>query len=185
MDDYTGIVELLAAVGGVAVTVAGCIWALIRFAGRMYRVLPAVDRLHDLFGESPIEELHALVADIRTSVGEFEIRQRIAERHLEIGIYVCTPDGKCTWANDFLCDAFGVDSTDMLGFGWIGAVAKSEQVRVHTAWKSAVAEGIPYRESYEVEPRDGKDRWRAMTQAWPVVRGGKTVCYVGYVKKVD
>ena len=183
MDSYSGIVELLTIVAGATGVILGIIWTLIRFGCRMYRVLPAVDRLHDLFGESPIHELHTVISDIRTAVGEVEIRQRIAERHLEIGIYVCTPDGKCTWANDYLCDAFGIDSSDMLGFGWLNAVSKNEQLRVHTAWKSAVAEGIPYRELYEVEPRDGRPNWKAMTQAWPVVRNGKTVCYVGYVKQ--
>lgn len=185
MDGYAGIVEMFTVVAAAIGTAAGFIWAAIRVGGRMYRVLPAVDRLHDFFGESPVHELHKIIADIRTTVGEVEIRQRIAERHLEIGIYVCDPDGRCTWANDYLCDAFGIDSADMLGHGWLSAISKHQQVPVHTTWKQCVADALPYRESYTVVPLDGRPEWKAVTQAWPVVRNDKVVCYVGYVRQDD
>lgn len=183
MDEYSGFVEFFTIVAAGVGTAIGILWALIRFGCRMYRVVPAIDRLHDLFGETPVHELHKIIGDIRTAVGEFEIRQRIAERHLEIGIYVCEPTGKCTWANDYLCDAFGIDSNDMLGLGWLSAISKREQVGVHTAWKQCVADALPYRESYTVVPVDGRPEWKAVTQAWPVVRNGRVVCYVGYVKQ--
>lgn len=163
---------------GAFAAASGVLWAVYRFGGQVVRAWRAMDRLHVEFGDDPIGKLLDIVHDIEASHGEFEIRQRIAERHLEIGIYVCQTDGKCTWTNDWLASAFDIDSKDMLGWGWLAAIDKSDQERVHEHWTKAVKEELPYSEEYWV---DGERRWYAHTEAWPVKRRGKIICYVGNV----
>lgn len=181
--DVTELVELVGVAAAVAGSVGSAVWAVYRFGGRVCRVVTSVDHLHDLFGNSPVAELHRIVSGIRSTVGELEVRQRIAERHLAIGIYVCGADGKCNWANSFLCGQFGLDLHEMLGYGWMAAVANAERIRVHAAWESAVTDDIPYEDRYTVIPKDGGESWEAMTEAWPIKVGDKVVCYVGYVTR--
>jgi PAS domain-containing protein len=185
VDDYTRILETITIVGSLIGLLSGIVWYLLSYGRRFIRVVPTVDKLHDLFGPDPIEVLHELVKDSQAAVGEIEIRQRIAERHLQIGIYVCSPNGKCSWANDYLCNAFGLDSSSMHGYGWLSAVNRSDQHRVHTAWTEAITKELPYREEYGVVPQDGEPRWRASTVAEPVIRNNKIVCYVGYVTRIS
>ena len=174
----------------VASAIVGTVWAglvaVARFGGRLCRVLPAIDRLHDLFGHSPIEELHAFVREARSSVSELEIRQRIAERHLAIGIYVCDEEGRLTWCNDHLCESFGLDSRDMRGWGWLQAIHAEDQSRVHGAWTNAVAKDLPYRDTYRVNKKGSSEVWLAFTEAIPV-RGtsNSNISYVGYVKRSE
>lgn len=169
--------------GGAGALFSG-LWIAYKFASRAVRVLPAVDRLHDLFGLSPVDELHAVISGTAASVGELEIRQRISERHLAIGIYVCRPDGECTWANDFLCEQFGLDSQEMRGYGWLAAVSRHDRDRVLEAWTKAVTMHLPYSETYAVVPANDEETWVAMTESWPVKEGEKIICYVGYVKRL-
>ena len=180
--DVSQTIELFVVlIGGVGVF-AATLWAVIKFVTRLYRVLPAMDRLHDLFGSNPVDELHAILSTSSASIGELEIRQRIAERHLAIGVYVCRPDGECTWANDFLCEEFGLDSSEMRGYGWLSAVSRHDRERVHSAWTKAVELHLPYSETYAVKP-EHKETWVAYSEAWPVKERERIICYVGYVKR--
>jgi PAS domain S-box-containing protein len=181
--DSRELIELLVAASGVIGILVGAMWACVRLGRRAGRILPTVDNLHFRFGETPIEELHRIVSSIQSSVGEIEIRQRIAERHLAIGVYVCDTEGRCTWANDYLCEAFGLDSTEMQGHGWLAAVASSERIRVHAAWVAAVSSQIPYEERYKVVNRHDASEWNAITEAWPVKVEDRILCYVGYVTR--
>jgi PAS domain-containing protein len=183
--DITELVELLGFASGIVGLLGGSLWAGLRFGRRLSRILPVVDKLHHRFGETPVDELHRIVRGVQSSVGELEVRQRIAERHLEIGVYVCGADGKCNWCNDYLCEAFGLDSKEMAGHGWLSAIESRDRIRVHAAWQSSVESELPYEERYRVTPKDDTDSWDAITEAWPVKVDNKILCYVGYVRRIE
>lgn len=179
--EWTQSLELIvAAIGCLSAFLAG-LWAFYRHSQRVLRYWRSLSDLHDLYGDDPVKTLAAIIATIETGQGEIELRQRIAERHLKIGVYVCDVNGLCTWGNDVLCDSFGLDSREILGNGWIEAIEESEQQRVIEHWKRCVKDLLPYRESYRVIPA-GHDPWHAITKAWPVATtNGRLLCYVGYV----
>jgi len=181
--DIQSIVELCGIIAGAVAAVSGSVWAVFRFGARLGRVLPISDRLHDLFGVNPVEQLHELVSKAHGRIGEIEIRQRIAERHLAIGVYVCDPSGDCEWANDYLCESFGIDSLEMRGFGWLSALHRDDRERVHREWMRSIEHHLPYLDQYTVVPRDGQAEWKAISEAWPVMSGTTIVCYVGYVTR--
>lgn len=69
----------------------------------------------------------------------------------ERAIFECEPlTGRCTWVNDALCELFGMSHEDMLGFGWLRAVREDQREEVHSHWKTAVDNNIPYSWSYYV-----------------------------------
>ena len=179
LESVIAIILGLAAVGGTLLVS----W---KWGGNIYRAYRAMVDLHIEFGSNPIGQLASIIREIEASHGEYEIRQRIAERHLAVGIYVCSPDGKCTWCNDWLLQAWGMDSGAIKGFGWLTAIRREDQQRVHEAWTRSVEEGTPYEEHYHVEPPNKSDLWEAYTEAWPVKnRAGKIICYVGYVRREE
>lgn len=184
VDSTYKLFELIALAAAGLSAIIGTAWAVWRVANRIGRVLPFVDKLHLHFGDDPASELHELVKAVRSSIGELEVRQRISERHLEIGIFVCDIGGKCTWANDILCNAFGLDSQDMLGFGWLAAIAKTDQTRVHRDWIYAIENELPYSVEYKVEPESGT-HFHCIAEAWPVSVNDKCICYVGYIREVQ
>ncbi len=154
-----------------------------RFLVKLYRAWTVVADLHREFGPSPVGELLAILQSIEASHGEIEIRQRLAERHLEFGIFVATPDGQWTWSNAWLCESFGLDSSAMRDNGWVQAVQDERQVIEHEHWLRCIKESLPYERVFTVEPHNLRSKsWQASVEAWPVTdRDGKVICFVGYV----
>lgn len=175
---------ILAIFGGLS-TLAGIGWVAWRYVRSLYRVWLSVDSLHVEFGEEPIKRLIAIIRGIEENTTEIELRQRITETHLGIGVYTCATDGRCTWANEVLVQSFGIDSVEFKGFGWTAAIDASERDRVVKTWQLAVKEVLPYKEKYRVIPPNGLSAWNAITEAWPVVVNGKMICMIGYVKRVE
>jgi len=179
--DWTGSIELIVAFVGLLSAVLAGLWAVYRQSQRVVRYWRTLSDFHDYYGMDPVKTLARIVSQIETGQGELELRQRIAERHLKIGVYVCDIHGECTWANDVLCATFGLDSREVLGNGWLAAVAEDDQERVFEHWKRCVLDKLPYQEQYRVVPPDGTP-WYAYTQSWPVITDdNRLLCYVGYI----
>lgn len=174
---------MLAKVGGLCLGIASGVLLVFKFVGRTLRAIRVSDALHRHFGDDPAKTVHALICGGRQHLSEFDIRQRIIERSLHLGIYQCAPDGKCCFANDVLCDILGIDSRDATGYGWLNAVV--DRKSAFEKWQFAVANQIPYRDEYVIENRREHTRTRARTEAFPATAGDAgnavIVCYVGYV----
>ncbi len=154
---------------------------IVRRVARRWRFIGA---LAAEFGEDAAT-LIGIIRTFESGHGQLELRQRIAERHAALGIYTCDPDGRCTWCNDWVCEAYRIDSADIVGFGWIAAVAKEDQQRVRDRWLDCVQHQTPYRDEFIVEPTNG-DPWMATAEAWPVKNSaGEIVCFVGCVTETD
>ena len=174
----------LSIIGGLS-ALSGVAYVAWRYFRRAYRVWLSIDHLHSEFGADPVKKLAAIIRGMEADSSEIELRQRITETHLGIGVYSCATDGRCTWANDTLIQGFGIDSSQILGYGWTSAIDENERDRVVKKWTQAVKDVLPYKEHYKVIPPNGLKPWNAITEAWPVVVGGKMICVIGYVKRVQ
>ena len=178
--------RLLESVATIVVSIAagyGLLLVVWRFLFKFYQTYSVVSDLHREFGPSPVGELLAVLRAIEASHGEIEIRQRLAERHLEFGVFVSTVEGNWTWANAWLCESFGLDSSELRDNGWVSALKDSEQVEEYRHWLGCIDENLHYERTYTIESHNRKTKtWRAGSEAWPVTdRDGKLICYVGYV----
>jgi PAS domain-containing protein len=176
---------LLSILGGFSALV-GMGYVAWRYFRRAYRVWLSIDHLHSEFGADPVKRLAEIIRGMEADSSEIELRQRITETHLGIGVYSCSGDGRCTWANNTLVEGFGIDSTEILGFGWTAAIDENDRERVIKKWMQAVKDVLPYKEHYRVIPPNGLKPWNAVTEAWPVVASGtgKLICMIGYVKRI-
>lgn len=164
----------LAAAGGIAVAARKRITAIVR-------ALVIADDFHTQFGAEAAATIREILDDVTRSQTVQQLRQRIAERHLRVGVYVCGPDGRCNWSNEWLAEAFGIDRDQMRGYGWLNAIATDERMQAIERWKYAVNNGTPYVDEYTItNTRSGKT-WRAQTEAFAIQEQGGVVCYVGYV----
>lgn len=141
--------------------------------------------LREHFGTDPAGTIRKILDEIKRTQGKREIHTRIIARHLNLGIYVCAPSGQCTDCNDVCCELFGRDSREMLGFGWLEAVVPEDRQQVYEFWTYCVEHGLPYSAAYTVQHAETNERFRCRTQAFAGVVDGVTVCWVGYVTRVD
>ena len=102
-------------------------------------------------------------------------------------IYECSPDdgGGCIFANEHLCDLFGLSEEDMLGNGWIEGIEPEERERVYTIWTSAVEKKIPYECSYTIRNVKTGKRFNATTRALPLHHDEKLIGYLGIFSKIE
>jgi len=176
---------VLSIFGGLS-ALAGIGWVAWRYLRSLYRVWLSIDGLHVEFGDEPVKKLIAIIRGIEQDSTEIELRQRITETHLGIGVYSCdAKDGRCVWCNEVLSQYFGIDSAEMLGYGWTAAIEPAERDRVINTWRASIKDVLPYKEKYRVIPPNRLSPWVALTEAWPVIVGGKMICMIGYVKRVE
>ena len=177
------IVEGAKAVG----TVAGGIAAL--YAGwkvmwpRIKRIILAqrlAESMFDAFGEDAATKLKTALVDNRLALARAEARLNLICKHSHMGVYICDRDGKCVFANDFLCEMFGLDHEKMKGYGWLACVDDRESEFHH--WKFAVDNDTPYRSTYNMINQKTKQVQRVTTEAEPHREGGVPVFYIGLVK---
>jgi PAS domain S-box-containing protein len=157
----------------------GIAWALW-FSGRklwvrVARSIRHSDAMHEKFGPSPAEALHALIDKLRVDAGRLEIVQTITSHQLDLPVYICDINGKCTFANEALCRLFRMSRDEMLTWGWMRVISPEEAEHVYQQWASFIATGRPYKAFYHVH---GK---KCMTEAFPTRVDGEIRSYVGYV----
>ena len=148
------------------------------------RSLSLSNKFHDLFGDNPAEkikdthELHRYAKDLLTA------RVSISEQWLKIGVYICNKEGECTWTNEYLNNIFGLDSQDMLGFGWLSSIYKDDRKRVNEEWLYAIRNNIPYDSTYFVVNNRDNLLISVKAKALAVVDNDDEVqCYIGYLRE--
>lgn len=118
--------------------------------------------------------------------GETEAFFAIKMNADDVPIYVCDSEGQCTFANTQLCNLFGLDYNQMLGYGWLSAVGKTQHEKDSTYddWREAIKKDIPYVTEYTVVNQKTGEEIPVKTRAIPV-RGkkGEILFYKGEVEK--
>jgi len=73
---------------------------------------------------------------------------------LQVAGYRTDCDGQCVAANKSLCELFGIPRAEMMGTGWLSAIAsQSDREQVWAAWQESQNQHIPYLQRYKVRNR--------------------------------
>ena len=102
-------------------------------------------------------------------------------------VYICDRDGFCTFANDKLCELFGMNYHEMLGNGWLAAVGKNqyEKDRCYTEWRQSVEKSIPYSTEYTLINQKTHEEANCRTHAIAIYsRKGEILFYKGVVAEI-
>lgn len=99
-----------------------------------------------------------------------------------IAMYECDINGKCIWANEAICNLFGLDNIGMMGYGWLEAIEDENRMNTQELWDNCIKKGIPYATEYVViNQRDGKKyncRSRAIARR---DENGQIILFHGFV----
>lgn len=100
------------------------------------------------------------------------------------GMYECDVNGECIWANQSLCDLFGLAYHDMMGHGWMEAIPPEQRSIVIDIWNKAIRDDIPYTWSYNIINRITSENIRVTATAIAVRdEFGHPILHCGIVKK--
>jgi len=181
-DDALGLpATLLACIGVVlSVFVAGYRWTCHAF-----RTVRLAVSFRSHFGDDPAAQIRDLLDRLRHFDTEATVRFEIVSRHLDIGIYVCSADGRCSYTNDVTCEIFERDSHSLIGYGWLDAIEGDERIRVFERWDAAVKNQLPYSEEYWIRGARSGNRVRIRTKAYAGKVDGQVICFIGYVERVN
>jgi len=124
---------------------------------------------------------------IKDSIGRMERKLDMVQRRTDIitdslpdGIYECDAEGRCTFASLALCKAFGLQSSEMMGIGWLSAIHPEDRQPTHEVWMESVKTGTPYRASYRVVNQVSGEEMLCTTEARAVKNGkGEVIGYYG------
>ena len=99
-------------------------------------------------------------------------------------MYICDKEGACTWTNEYLNNIFGLDSQEMLGFGWLTSIHRDDRKRVNEEWMYSINNNIPYDSYYLVINSRDNLLINVKTKALAVVDTNDEVqCYIGYLRE--
>lgn len=103
-----------------------------------------------------------------------------------VPMYECDKEGKCILANTALCELFGLSEQEMLGNGWLSAIAPEDRQQCWEHFQHSIKLDIPYEWNYTVVNYKTHKRLRCKTEV-TVLRDvkGKPILFQGYVEPIS
>lgn len=174
---------VISAIGGVLVGL------LIKFRKCIKNATHTItlgNRFYSIFGTDPAEKIKDLIGEIQTCHEISELRRRLIEKRIKLGIFICDTEGKCIWSNDFLNNMFGLDSTEMRGLGWLKSIISVDRERVNDEWVYAIKNQIAYESDYTVCNRRDGTVTKVRSSAMAVLNDMEVIeCYVGHLEELS
>lgn len=177
---------LIAIIGGIF-SFFKWIWPKIGpyFYNQIYLHQAGVHVIKDIekqFGKEAGRVIKELLRERGLEIVIDEMRLNIIENAIGLGIYICSADGRCTYANKTVAKMFGLSQAEMLGNGWLKPIVDKQTA--YQNWKRCQEHNIPYDDTYEVSV-DGEIK-KYWTQAEPSMDEDKTIIlgYVGIVREI-
>lgn len=101
-----------------------------------------------------------------------------------IARYECDMDGKCVWTNAALQKMWGLNDSQLLGYGWLSGLHPEDVKRVERDWIDTVEHWVPYRARYRlVHPETGVETTVDTSTQVILDRSNKPVCIWGRAVK--
>jgi PAS domain S-box-containing protein len=142
----------------------GARWLRRALAARAQREQLLSIQLPDLITQ--MRRVHAELVpngggSIKDAILRIEQRQLLSERRTwalladaPTAIFEAGVDGRVRSVNQTFARWAGRDRDDLVGHGWLAAIASADRDRVSHAWRTAVREQREFRESYRLQPDD-------------------------------
>lgn len=97
------------------------------------------------------------------------------------GIVETDAEGNITWANATYLDFTDRQLRDLLGNGWINAVAAEDRVRVYTEWQDALQQQRAFESEFYITKPNGS-KIKVKGYAFPIKGKERIQGYIGKVK---
>lgn len=173
----------LGVVSLVGVLSAAFTWANLRGRKLIHKQIEAIrNEISPNGGKS----LNDAIKRIETKVDRMKDGLHFVIALSEEPVWECDPAGECKWASPALCAMFGLSHQEMLGWGWLSAIAtQDERHKTAEAWNDAVTRMIPYTQTYTIHNRVSGERSVVEARGFPSNGDdGRAVWYYGTVNKL-
>lgn len=175
----------IAAVGAATTVIVTAVKYGIPAAQRAWNTHCLLRSLYDTFGPEGANVLKAAMVEIQSRHTRLSAKLDVITRNMSIGLYVCSPDGRCSWCTQYLADLFQLPMEEMMGYGWLKHVVEPQNVYQH--WRWSVDNRTPYRHEYEITNATKHKIYRIYTEAYPVMTEDRAsiLFYMGFIKVIE
>jgi PAS domain S-box-containing protein len=133
-------------------------------------------------GEKPGDIISQSLKALVKSSALRRIEVQLIQEKLQMGFYLCSPEGHCIETNPYLDNLFGLTSSEMAGYGWLSVVVDHQKHHVAQEWNASISLGLPYRARYQIENPRTKQRVWVKTSAFVIKEsGGLPSGYAGFL----
>lgn len=115
----------------------------------------------------------------QSALAESEERFRRMAETAPIGIFRAGPDGQVTYVNKLWCDKVGFTVNEMLGHGWMRALADTTPYEDDAAWQGFSKPGDIKRRISHFRGADGEDLWIEIVTSAEFDSEGNIIGFIG------
>ena len=144
-------------------------------------------KVQDIYGQVVSSEKGSLSQQIEelSFLMQVEVSaRRFYWSHDKEALFECDVDGRCIWANRRLCDLFGLDGQEVLGNGWLTAIAHEDREETWENWIGAVKARVPYEAQYTLRHPQSRNEKEVNAVATCCYIDGKQARYFGVVRQI-
>ena len=150
-----GILEWIKNNEEILVWAGGTIVAIYKFTILFYKRVykPCYELLNKIkyeINNNGGKSIKDLVEKINESITKLSAMNDAMLSISEQCIFKCSSDGRCTFANESLCELYGATQEEMMGFGWINFLLQSERDDNEKNWKRAIENDSSVSSEYTV-----------------------------------
>ena len=151
-------------------------------AARYVRAYRTAFNISEKWGPNAGEKLRQIVQDMSRERAQLTLRVDLISRRLNMGCFVCDSTGRLTYVSEPMVEMFGMDSTQMLGHGWLSAL--DDRARALADVRFAFDNNVPYESSYVITNQRTSEKHCCAARSYPVTVGGVVAEHVGFVEFV-
>jgi PAS domain S-box-containing protein len=100
---------------------------------------------------------HRRLAEL--ALQESEARYRTIGEMIPYGIWICDPQGKCTYASQIFLDMLGITFEDAIEFGWSERLKPGTRESTIAAWKACIEAGTNWEYEHIYMDKHGEERY--------------------------
>lgn len=132
------------------------------------------------------KRMYGLVSEVDVIKYELELLKSLQDAKFHLSsdcIFQCDKYGKCVRVNQSICDLFGADEDEMLGYGWADFIAEDERGEAEKYWKERVLTNTIIKSEYPIINRKTNTKVECSYIAYVKRDKGQIISIFGIVNK--
>jgi PAS domain S-box-containing protein len=137
--------------------------------------------MKEKFGADPATALRTAIVDTQNDMSITAAKIEALGRFGNMALFMADQQGRLEWVSPAMCDLFGMDAAELLGFGATRALRDAS--RHFEEWIFSVKNGTAYRDVYVVENQRTGTEIECEAEAYEYHdREGAIRWFIGYVR---
>lgn len=133
---------------------------------------------------------YTLIENIQARKEALELLQVSEKRFLSMTdmvpnqVWTTTADGRINYVNRQVCEFFGCEDKELVGFGWHQFIHPEDLARCIEAWQQVISSGKEYMTELRFRGANGLYKWH-LSRATPVMDKGAIALWIGTSTDID